>query len=94
MTSFTSEPGRKFHGAAAAVPALLAAAPAHAYVDPGSAGFVVTTVLGFLGACVYVARSWIRDAARWALRRGKAPGAAGEAAKGARDGGGDSEAES
>ena len=73
---------------------LLAAAPAHAYIDPGAAGFLVTTVLGFLGAWVYVARSRIRDATRWALRRGKAPGAAGEAAKGARDGGGDSEAES
>ena len=32
---------------------------AHAYVDPGAAGFVVTTVLGFLAASGYVVRGYL-----------------------------------
>ena len=32
---------------------------AHAYIDPGTAGFVVTTVLGFLAAGGYVVRGYL-----------------------------------
>ncbi len=31
---------------------------AHAYVDPGSAGFVITSVLGFLAAGGYIVRMY------------------------------------
>lgn len=31
---------------------------AHAYIDPGTAGFVITSVLGFLAAAGYVVRGW------------------------------------
>ena len=31
---------------------------AHAYVDPGSAGFIITTILGALAAAGYVIRSY------------------------------------
>ena len=33
---------------------------AHAYVDPGSVGFIVTTILGSLAAAGYVAREYLR----------------------------------
>ena len=32
---------------------------AHAYVDPGSAGFVITSVLGFLAAGGYIVRGYL-----------------------------------
>ena len=31
---------------------------AHAYIDPGSAGFIITSVLGFLAACGYIVRGY------------------------------------
>ena len=41
-----------------------------AYVDPGSAGFIITVVLGFLAAFGYTARVWLQRLKRL-LRRGK-----------------------
>ena len=32
---------------------------AHAYVDPGSAGFIITSVLGFLAAGGYIVRGYL-----------------------------------
>lgn len=48
--------------------------PAHAYVDPGSAGFIITTVLGAIAAAGYLIRGWIAAIGRW-LRglRGESP---------------------
>ena len=31
---------------------------AHAYIDPGSAGFIITSVLGFLAAGGYIVRGY------------------------------------
>lgn len=44
---------------------LMSSAPAHAYIDPGSAGFVVTTVLGAIAAGGYLIRGWIVAVRRW-----------------------------
>ena len=54
------------------VGAVLSPDPAHAYVDPGSAGFIITTVLGAIAAAGYVIRGWIGAIGRWfrGLRRG------------------------
>lgn len=43
---------------AAATWVVLSPGVAHAYVDPGSAGFIVTTVLGFLSAVGYIVRGY------------------------------------
>ena len=40
-----------------------------AYVDPGSAGFIVTTVLGVLAAGGYIARSYLNRLKQWVFRR-------------------------
>lgn len=47
---------------------------AHAYVDPGSTGFIITTVLGAIAAAGYLIRGWIAAIGRW-LRglRGESP---------------------
>ena len=42
-----------------------------AYVDPGSAGFIVTTVLGVLAAGGYIARSYLNRLKHWLFRRGR-----------------------
>ena len=42
---------------------------AHAYVDPGTAGFLVTTVLGFLAAVGYTLRSYLHRMKRWFFRK-------------------------
>ena len=39
-----------------------------AYVDPGSAGFIITVVLGFLASFGYIARSWLRRVKRLLVR--------------------------
>ena len=39
------------------------------YVDPGSAGFVITTVLGVLAAGGYLARASLNRLKRWVLRQ-------------------------
>lgn len=44
---------------------------AYAYVDPGSAGFVITTVLGFFAAVGYLARAYIRRLKYWIFRGGR-----------------------
>ena len=44
---------------------------AHAYIDPGSTGFLVTTVLGFLAAVGYTLRAYLRRLKQWMFRRGK-----------------------
>ena len=41
---------------------------AHAYVDPGSAGFIITTVLGFLAAGGYIVRGYLGRLKRWVFR--------------------------
>ena len=41
---------------------------AHAYIDPGSAGFVITTVLGAAAAAGYMIRGWLGVAGRWLSR--------------------------
>ena len=38
---------------------------AHAYVDPGSVGFVITTVLGAIAAAGYLIRGWMASFGRW-----------------------------
>ena len=40
---------------------------AHAYVDPGSAGFVITSVLGFLAAGGYIVRAYWGRLKHWVL---------------------------
>ena len=40
-----------------------------AYVDPGSAGFIVTTVLGVLAAGGYLARASLNRLKRWVFRQ-------------------------
>ena len=40
-----------------------------AYVDPGSAGFIVTTVLGVLAAGGYLARASLNRLKHWVFRR-------------------------
>ena len=42
-----------------------------AYVDPGSAGFIVTTVLGVLAAGGYIARASLGRLKQWVFRRNK-----------------------
>ena len=55
-----------------------------AYVDPGSAGFIVTTVLGVLAAGGYLARVYLNRLKQWVFRRNK-KGEPEEAASGADD---------
>ena len=58
-----------------AVWVVLSPGVAHAYVDPGAAGFVITTVLGFLAAIGYTARSHLYRLKRLDYREaGKGPG--------------------
>lgn len=40
-----------------------------AYVDPGSAGFIITTVLGVLAAGGYIVRSYLYRFKQWLFRR-------------------------
>ena len=42
-----------------------------AYVDPGSAGFIVTTVLGVLAAGGYIARTYLNRLKQWVFRRNR-----------------------
>ena len=57
-----------------AVWGVLSPGVAHAYVDPGAAGFVITTVLGFLAAIGYTVRSHLYRLKRWITgKRGKDP---------------------
>lgn len=42
-----------------------------AYVDPGSAGFIITTVLGVLAAGGYLARASLNRLKHWVFRRNK-----------------------
>ncbi|MDE2993224.1 MAG: hypothetical protein OXU67_05020 [Chloroflexota bacterium] len=42
-----------------------------AYVDPGSAGFIITTVLGVLAAGGYIARSYLNRLKQWVFRRNR-----------------------
>ena len=46
---------------------------AYAYIDPGSAGFLITTVLGFLAAVGYTLRVYFRRLKQWMFGRGKNP---------------------
>ena len=55
-----------------------------AYVDPGSAGFIITTVLGVLAAGGYLARAYLNRLKQWVFRRNKKV-ELGEAASGADD---------
>ena len=55
-----------------------------AYVDPGSAGFIVTTVLGVLAAGGYLARVYLNRLKQWVFRWNK-KGEPEEAASGAHD---------
>ena len=50
------------------VSAVLTPGIAHAYIDPGSAGFVITTVLGAVAAAGYMIRGWLGAAGRWFSR--------------------------
>lgn len=42
-----------------------------AYVDPGSAGFIITTVLGVLAAGGYIARTYLNRLKQWVFRRNR-----------------------
>ena len=55
-----------------------------AYVDPGSAGFIVTTVLGVLAAGGYLARASLNRLKQWVFRRNNR-GERAEAASGTDD---------
>ena len=55
-----------------------------AYVDPGSTGFIVTTVLGVLAAGGYLVRVYLHRLKQWVFRRNK-KGEPEEAASGADD---------
>lgn len=55
-----------------------------AYVDPGSAGFIITTVLGMLAAGGYLARVYLNRLKQWVFRRNKRDARA-EVANGADD---------
>ncbi len=55
-----------------------------AYVDPGSAGFIITTVLGVLAAGGYIARVYLDRLKQWVFRRNKKV-ELGEVASGADD---------
>ena len=55
-----------------------------AYVDPGSAGFIITTVLGVLAAGGYIARVYLHRLKQWVFRRNKKV-ELGEVASGADD---------
>ena len=41
------------------------------YVDPGSAGFIVTTVLGVLAAGGYIARVYLNRLRQWIFRQNR-----------------------
>ena len=56
---------------AAVFACLLSPGEAHAYVDPGSAGFVVTAVLGFLAAFGYTVRAYLHRLKLWVFRVGR-----------------------
>lgn len=65
------------YGAAAPIPSL-ASPPASveltlAYVDPGAAGFVIVTVLGFFAAIGYTARAYLSRVKQVLFRRGSSP---------------------
>ena len=47
---------------------LAAPGVAHAYVDPGSAGFIIVTILSFLAAIGYVVRAFFSRLKEWLLR--------------------------
>ena len=65
-----SKPAR--HGLLlAATVFLFAPTVAHAYVDPGSAGFIITSVLGFLAAGGYLVRAYLGRVKRRVLRSGR-----------------------
>ena len=55
-----------------------------AYVDPGSAGFIITTVLGVLAAGGYLARAYLNRLRQWVFRRNNR-GERAEAASGTDD---------
>ena len=55
-----------------------------AYVDPGSAGFIITTVLGVLAAGGYLTRVYLNRLKQWVFRRNK-KAELGEVASGADD---------
>ena len=48
--------------ALAVIGSVATAAPAHAYVDPGSGSILVTSILGMIAAASFTARSWIARA--------------------------------
>ena len=50
---------------------LISPGTAYAYVDPGSAGFVITTVLGFFAAVGYLARAYVHRLKYWIFRGGR-----------------------
>jgi hypothetical protein len=51
-----------------------AAAPAHAYIDPGSANFIIQMILGaFLGAALAIATFWRRVKAFFGRIFGRKP---------------------
>lgn len=59
--------------AAPAAPAANGASPMFAYVDPGSAGFIIVSVLGFLAAAGYTIRmhfAELRNSARRMFGKG------------------------
>ncbi len=68
--------------ALAAIALVSAPATAHAYVDPGTAGFVITSVLGFLAAAGYVVRGWFGRFKRRVFGGGEEPAEEGGAADG------------
>lgn len=57
--------------AAVVVGFVLSPGLAHAYVDPGSVGFVITTVLGAIAAAGYLIRGWMASFGRWVRGFGK-----------------------
>ncbi len=72
-----NNPIRKIFRRRAHLPAALAVAImftpelAHAYIDPGTTGFLITTILGSIAAGGYLARQYVARMKRWLTRGGK-----------------------
>ncbi len=57
--------------AALAVAIMFTPELAHAYIDPGTVGFLITSILGSIAAVGYLARAYIARIKRWFKRGGK-----------------------
>ena len=71
-----------YHGADAVPGAPARIAVLLAYIDPGAGGFIIVSVLGFISAVGYMARSYLARVKDAVFRRRRSAGAAGGAGAG------------